>query len=107
VWVTQIDQQRRRVTLTAVRPGTQRSGSRGRRPQRLSPKSSSPRPPRRGERREYPRKPKRFDVGKRVKKAPRPVTPITQDMVEGKAPMRSFSDLAQFFSKKKDDQKDE
>ena len=30
------------------------------------------------------------------------MTPITEEMVEGKAPMRSFSDLLQFHQRKSD-----
>ncbi|MDO4549639.1 MAG: Tex family protein [Planctomycetia bacterium] len=34
------------------------------------------------------------------KESPKMVTPITEDMKKGKVPLRSFDDLAQFFSKK-------
>jgi uncharacterized protein len=103
VWVTQIDAARRRVTLTAVRPGAEKKtadDSRRRRPHTkpTGPTDSPPRPPR--GRKPYPQRPKRFESTKRIQKPPRPVTPITQEMVEGKAPMRSFSDLAQFFTQK-------
>jgi uncharacterized protein len=109
VWVTQVDPQRRRVTLTAVRPGSEKSPRRGRRSQ-FPPRrgaSAAPRgetPPR--DKQAVPRKPKRFEAVKRVRKPPHPVTPITQEMVEGKAPMRSFSDLAQFFTKKNEPNKE-
>jgi uncharacterized protein len=103
VWVTQIDTQRRRVTLTAVRPGAERSAARGPRRQRPArkPASAGTRPDDSArERKPFARKPKRFESTKRVQKPPRPVTPITQEMVEGKVPMRSFSDLAQFFTQR-------
>jgi uncharacterized protein len=32
----------------------------------------------------------------------KPVKPISEEMLKGEKPMRSFSDLAQFFSKKPD-----
>jgi transcriptional accessory protein Tex/SPT6 len=86
VWVTQIDAQRRRVTLTAVRPGAAKSAERGPRrprPQRRSaaPVEKSGGPPR--ERKSFPQKPRRFEASKRVHKPPRPVTPITKEMAEG------------------------
>ena len=33
---------------------------------------------------------------------PKPVKPITKNMIEGKEPMRTFSDLLQFYKKKQD-----
>ncbi|TVS09173.1 MAG: hypothetical protein EA424_27690, partial [Planctomycetaceae bacterium] len=42
----------------------------------------------------------------RPKPKPKPVRPITPDMVDGKEPMRSFSDLMQFFEKKQDSDED-
>lgn len=103
VWVTQIDTQRRRVTLTAVRPGSEKTGTRG--PRRARPgrrdaaRSEKPAGPRR-ERKPFPSKPRRAEAPRRIHKPPRPVTPITKEMAEGKAPMRSFSDLAQFFTQR-------
>jgi hypothetical protein len=40
---------------------------------------------------------------------PKPVKPISEDMLTGDKPMRSFSDLAQFFQKNKpgEDEKSE
>ena len=103
-WVTEVDRERRRVTLTAVDPAKKtekrerRSGGRPRKPEgrggqqgerkkRFSKKHSG----KPAARRERPRKPAR------------PAPPITQAMVEGKEAMRSFSDLAQFFEKKTDE----
>jgi uncharacterized protein len=110
VWVTQIDSARRRVTLTAVRPGGEkRATSESRRPRPHTkpgaPQQHSPRPQR--GRKPFPQRPKRFESPKRVQKPPRPVTPITQEMVEGKAPMRSFSDLAQFFTQRNEPPKED
>ena len=117
VWVSEVDSERRRVKLTAIRPGSKRPQRRPRRdaaslPKERQPGSKGPNKPgkygasqttkfgnkyggkgARGEsapRREY--KPR--------KKPPAPVAPITEEMLEGTKPMRSFSDLAQFVSKK-------
>ena len=108
VWVVEVDKQRRRVSLTAIRPGTERrpeerkerrdSGERGPR------RRGKPRP----EGQQQGRRPQRGGQRKPLqqpKKKSAPPPPITKDMAEGKAPMRSFSDLIQFYDKKKDDDK--
>ncbi|QEG20653.1 helix-hairpin-helix domain-containing protein [Mariniblastus fucicola] len=106
-WVTEIDVKKRRVKLTAIRPGTEKGkGQRGRRPARGGSGNE------RGAARGGGRKPnrgrdnkKRSDFKKSWKpkpKAPKPVTPITDDMLKGDAPMTSFSDLMQFVKKKPD-----
>ena len=123
VWVSEVDTQRRRVKLTAIRPGSKppqrrrkyegskpggrRSGSgkpSGKPGKYEGGKSSSQRS------RSYSKGPSFKDRPKRKSK-PRPVKPITEGMLEGKEPMRSFSDLAQFVKgsskKKSDDGKDE
>jgi uncharacterized protein len=41
------------------------------------------------------------------KSKPKPVKPITEGMLKGKEPMRSFSDLAQFVKNKPVDKKEE
>ena len=107
VWVVEVDKQRRRVSLTMIPPGTQRSsGRREGRPQgqpqqgQQGQQQRPPRPPR-------DRKPPIASGGPpkakrppkpeyKPKRPPKPVTPITEEMKTGKAPMRSFSDLAQF-----------
>ncbi len=94
VWVTEVDADKKRVVMTAIRPAEhrkppkpkQRSDRRGTRNQRSSNAGANRDRPR------APRKPKK----------PRPVKPITQSMVDGEEPMRSFSDLAQFFKINKD-----
>ncbi len=109
VWVLEVDKERRRVSLTMIAPGSRRSpGRREARPapqpatdgpkrpatgQRARPQGGRPRPkgPPRG-RDKGPPKPRY-----KPKSRPKPVTPITDDMKAGKKPMRSFSDLAQFF----------
>ena len=93
VWVTDINADKRRVSLTAVQPASLRP-KRQEKPagfrKRTGPKSGQQRP----ERKSYGNRavrPKR----KPPKKAP----PITEEMLKGAEPMRSFSDLAQFYDK--------
>ena len=156
VWVLAVDKERRRVSLTMVRPGSERSrrpiqgepsadgapadsresdrggrrprgrrparpqGAQGaptrgepqaaaagpqgpphtpaagrtdqqhfRRPQRHGPPSSKPRPQSRDQDRPQQPRPR-----------PKPFVPITDEMKAGKAPMRTFGDLLQFFEHK-------
>ena len=126
-WVSSIDQQRRRVALTMIPPGTERpkptkSRGRGRRedaPQQPRPQQSppaegarvpaerTPAPQRRGggkprhDRRGPP--PRAPRTGSYEKRAPKTVVPITKEMETGKAYLRSFGDLLQFQQKKKED----
>jgi len=44
---------------------------------------------------------------RRNSEKPKPVKPITQGMEEGTEPMRAFSDLMQFYDKKKPDSQDQ
>ena len=151
VWVVEIDKTRRRVSLTAIPPGTQRpprpsreerqqreqrpprqprregggrpqgqrdgqpaqQGATGtvaqqtsRPPQSRVPPPHGDRPPRHGSggrrdqrggnREQYPK------VIERPPTKPKVVKPLTKAMEEGKAPMRSFSDLKQLMEKKKE-----
>ena len=120
VWVLDIDKDRRRVNLTAIKPGTEKPAPRQKRDK--SPRSrtsgndsgetshqSGAKPPRRSKkpfakkgqgnrgntRRNRPSQPKK------------PAKPITKEMIEGKEPMRTFGDLAQLFEldKKPDDKR--
>jgi uncharacterized protein len=102
VWVVEIDKERRRVSLTMIKPGTEgpatRRRGKGERPARGKP----PQRPQRaeGERRPKPKGPPRRRgpaPRHRPKRPQRPVTPLTEEMKTGKEPLRSFSDLAQFF----------
>jgi uncharacterized protein len=107
VWVVEVDEKRRRVSLTAVRPGTERP--RPHKEERRPRGESQSAPPRRKPRREQSGE----KVGKRAAKSRRPaggwqgkrkakpVAPITEAMVEGREPMRTFSDLQQFFQRRK------
>ncbi len=99
VWVTEVDKQRRRVSLTAIDPKAKRvRASRSRNAQRSFKAERSHKTPhakRAAAKRTAPRKPKK----------PKIVTPITKEMEEGKEPLRSFSDLMQFYQKKKNTDK--
>lgn len=160
VWVVDVDKTRRRVSLTAIQPGTQRPQQREERPQRppRPPRQQQPQnqgappahgssgpqagqgqgaPPRGGGRPAYggqqqgqrpprpqgsgggggggggrrdqrggrPQQPAQPKVIERPPTKPKVVKPITKAMEEGKAPMRSFSDLLQLMDKKKDKDK--
>ncbi len=126
VWVLDVDKQRRRVSLTMVRPGTERGGHRpkpeaaeasstgdaaGQRPR----EQRRPRPPQgpsrpRSQGQGQGRPPSRTQQGPprppfRPKSPPKPVVPITDEMKAGKTPMRTFGDLLQFFDIKQQDTK--
>jgi uncharacterized protein len=124
-WVSAIDQERRRVALTMIPPGTERPqptksrrGSRRRPdgPQQQRPqgppaegarvpaerpaapprRTGKPRHDRRGPPQREPRS------GSYEKRAPKQLVPITKKMEEGKEFLRSFGDLLQFHKKKKE-----
>jgi len=129
-WVSAIDKDRRRVALTMIAPGTERpkpqkQRGRGRRqeaPQQPQPqlqgaqtegarrptekRAAQPRQggkPRRDRRGPPPRQPR---TGAYEKRAPKQLVPITKEMEEGKAYLRSFGDLLQFTQKKKEHESD-
>ena len=124
VWVMEVDKERRRVSLTMVRPGTERAkqphhGSKPERVERPSGEgaaprgegriarrpphkaatggrdSSAPRPHGRGRPQHEPYRPP-----PRPRPAPKPLIPITDSMKAGKEPMRTFGDLLQFYQHK-------
>ena len=130
VWVSEIDAERRRVKLTAIRPGSKKpSGRRGKggKPTESRGESKSGATDRQSA--SSPagtRKPGKygnkygggkgrstnrpgyakgtFNKKSFTKKAkPKVVKPITDKMLKGDEPMRSFSDLAQFVNKKPQD----
>ncbi len=116
VWVVEVDVNRRRVSLTAIKPGSEPKRERPprqKRPSRKPAAQSGDKPPRSGGGKRPPRGDRRGKDNRRggggrsytPKKPPKPVTPITKAMEEGSEPMRSFSDLKQLFEKKKDDGK--
>ena len=97
VWVVDVDKQRRRVSLTAIKPGTERPAS-PKKQQRTEQGKQQPRPPRKPQ---ATRKGKKDIKRPRQRKPPKPVVPITEDMAKGREPMRTFGDLKQFYEKKK------
>ncbi len=109
VWVTEIEGDRRRVKLTAIKPGTpkfdpskarrkpaDRAKTGGKRYEGSRPRKTAD--TKAGKHRRGKSAHARYDRPK--KRAPKPVTPITKEMLDGKEPMRSFSDLLQFVEKK-------
>lgn len=109
VWVVDVDRQRRRVALTAIPPGQARRGENRR---EAKPKPAQQRPkPAAGQRPAAAQSTASGTAGKGKvppKRPPRPapkpkvIKPITEAMAEGREPMRSFSDLIQFFERKQD-----
>ena len=113
VWVVGVDNARRRVSLTAIEPGTEKprppkgGGKSGGKPRRPAKK----RPAAKGKDGKDGKGNRRHQHGKRdqrrwqPKPKPKPVVPITKDMADGKEPMRTFGDLKQFFDKEKEEPK--
>jgi len=126
VWVIGVDKQRRRVSLSMIPPGHERSSPRRPPKPQGPPKTDAPSsgppvrpagrgrpegqprsgsPPPRGDRPRFGRRPEERgssrppDRGPPKPRPPRPkpLTPITDDMKAGKEPMRSFGDLLQFY----------
>jgi uncharacterized protein len=111
VWVLEVDKQRRRVSLTAIAPGTQRPT--GHRPTKPEEKPAGREPPRRRPEKRPPRRPAP-ERGKAARppapsgppkpppkpKPKKPLVPLTEEMKSGKAPLRTFGDLMQFFELK-------
>jgi len=90
VWVTEVDKARRRVSLTAIPPQQRPRPSRPSRKKRQPAKK--PASPARSS------KHRRKDKKHPAKRQPAP--PITPGMAQGTEPMRSFSDLLQFYEVK-------
>lgn len=169
VWVVEVDKSRRRVSLTAIAPGSERPQARPRDYQPRERQGSGdrqgggersaggdrprrPRPPRPAQAGNHPgqrmgaspaaggnpppsppqqnqqqrpqrpfsgggRPPNKHEKGMHIARPkglanptpakPKIVPPISQKMQEGKEPLRSFSDLLQFYDKKKDKKKPE
>ena len=104
VWVVQIDKQRRRVSLTAIPPGSEKPRPARREPHRAAPAATATpagRAPAGNRRRFEPRRDERPQRPRRQSSAPpKPQVPITPAMEAGREPMRTFGDLKQFFEKK-------
>jgi uncharacterized protein len=126
VWVIEVDRERRRVSLTAIDPHAARKPRERRegRSRRSKPARSQGAPPaaagktargpeQPGRQPRPARRPQRHQgkkpapAGNRTAASapppPKPVRPITPGMLSGKQPMRSFSDLMQFYHKKQQD----
>ncbi len=131
VWVHEIDKTRRRVSLTMIPPGTERTppkrekrrgDKRGKSAQPTSaatggdsatvpaaPEVSDRRPGPPPSRQQSGRRPGKYQQGSRPPKPkfrsrstgkPKPTVPLTNEMKTGKAPLRTFGDLKQFFELK-------
>ncbi|HVX11132.1 MAG TPA: Tex-like N-terminal domain-containing protein [Pirellulales bacterium] len=127
VWVLEADKERRRVSLTMIKPGTRRqpeprrSETQGPRPSRPPSQAGNQggagqrKPPAHQRPRGRPSRPpikaapdKAPPPKPKPQKKPRPQTPLTQAMIEGKAPLRTFGDLKQFWNlKQQEDAEDE
>ncbi len=104
LWVQDVDLDKRRVTLTAIRPDSatphrKPNERRGRRKRSDAGASRSKSSAGRGTHQTRHKRPR-----KRPSK-PKPVTPITDGMVQGKEPMRSFSDLLQYHERQANEDK--
>ncbi len=107
VWVTEVDGSRRRVSLTMIPPGSERP-RRGKKPSHKDkPTGEQPAKGRRRRAAKHTASPGRKGPPKpkyhRPKSRPKPLVPITNDMKTGKEPMRTFSDLVQFYKKQEQD----
>ena len=116
VWVVSVDSQKRRVKLTAIKPGSKRhygkpaggaKGGRSQSGQRGEQKSAG-----QGRGKPAHARSNRSGGGKpsgrahtpykpRPKAPPKPVKPISEEMLAGDKPMQTFSDLLQFMEKGK------
>ena len=132
VWVLEADKERRRVSLTMIKPGTRRQpeprrgehqkhsrppapagnqagagqkpGGQARSGQRKPPVHQRPhgRPSQ-----PVGNKPPDKSPPPKPKGKARPVKPLSQAMIEGKAPLRTFGDLAQFWNLKQQESAEE
>ena len=115
VWVTEVDAGSRRIKLTAVKPGTKKPGKRPRKDRKVQSRQSGKSDT--GSRNDKDsstrsqRKPGKYDSKRQFSKKsqprrhqkrsqPKEIRPITEKMLRGDEPMRSFSDLAQFVRQK-------
>lgn len=132
VWVVEVSSEQRRVKLTAIRPGTQKPARRSRPVRGKAKEDSKETGQRTGGRRPSAspdhsnrgsRRPGKYDGARgrsggggnrrdsgyfkkdKRKAKPKPVKPITDKMLTGDEPMRSFSDLAQFVKRKPEPEK--
>lgn len=114
VWIKAIDSEKGRVTLTMIHPGAERT-PRGGRPRRRSQGQggASGGGAGRGKPRRDGKKPRNQRSGgadrstPRRERKPKPVVPITDDMLKGDEPMRTFGDLKQFVDAQDEGAQDE
>ena len=117
VWVLEVDKERRRVSLTMIPPGTVRTHTRRpqgepQRPESADGQPAQPPPPKRPQhrppQRPQSRPPARSSAPAANRPPPpkpkpkKPLVPITDEMKAGKAPLRSFGDLLQFYEAKQE-----
>jgi uncharacterized protein len=101
VWVLEVDRERRRVVLTAIPLDQQSSERRAPKKERAAPPSREPAKKKVVSPKSGLRPPKFKQVARQNVAANRqPAKPITQQMVQGKEPMRTFSDLFQYYEVK-------
>jgi uncharacterized protein len=100
VWVLEVEKDRRRVSLTAIDPNRLRPATEQAPSGLASPTAKKrARPPRPHIKQvAKPSGSNRPHRAKRTKPIARPATPLTEGMVAGTEPLRSFADLQQFFS---------
>ena len=109
LWVLKVDQKRRRVSLTAVAPGTEKPRRREKRGAGKENRPSSRRTTKRAGAKQAGgpagrgKKRPAHVTARKPRRPPKPVRPITEKMQEGTEPMRTFSDLIQYYDKKKED----
>ena len=113
VWVVSVDSQKRRVKLTAIKPGSKRHyGKPAGGAKRGRSQSGEPRSEGQGRGKPAHARKSRSGGGKpsgrahtpykpRPKAKPKPVKPISEEMLAGEKPMQTFSDLLQFMEKDK------
>ncbi len=118
VWVLEVDAKRRRVKLSAMGPGGRRAAHHAsaapkqrarRRSADAKPRSSKQQNQLPAGKDDQQTKPPAARQRRPSRPAPRPKPatppkPISPDMVEGKAPMRSFGDLLQYYDHKAKDE---
>lgn len=102
VWVLEVDRARRRVKLTAIPPGQRnRDRSEGKKVRAERPKRRPAIKKTASQTSSGPPPPKFRQAAKQRATASRPpAKPITNKMVQGKEPMRTFSDLFQYYEVK-------
>jgi uncharacterized protein len=109
VWVTDVDSGQRRIKLTAIRPAIPKPAAPLAEQDRQREPRAHSRQPRGAQSKWQGRKggkPEKFAVRQsrtrfeKTSRPAKPVKPITQGMLSGVEPMRSFSDLAQFFNRR-------